>query len=424
MEKIRGMNYKDCWSRETNPLTGEQFEIYRDTLMDLGNPNFDIERYLSDEYAAKQTERLDRRFRFTPDPMGDECLAWYRSIGLKKEMFEAEDFFSRWVLLSPLSMKQDALNGKKFPLVFVFHGGMNSIETEEFSDGFSEVAAKEGFLVVYPQNTNADRVLKILDFLKENYPIDTERIYVTGFSQGGYQTRALVNRHPELFAAHAPCGNDPYRPFDFKNVPYTDAELQYLKDVFVPFLQIVGCCEPNFHVPRYQWHPRLTMLQDLKNRFPGEYDHVRLGMDFDDPDGKDDTYPHDETGKRKPTIHPAPEEGEDIPRWAVNRINLRLELLGCEKRNVETCLSYEKTPDTETHHELGFYGDRDGIRYYYGRKHYIADIRNANGLHAFRYVAIENAPHWPSVAWGEIAWEYFRQFRRDSKTGKIFADRY
>lgn len=102
MEKIRGINYKDCWSRETNPLTGEQFEIYRDTLMDLGNPYFDIERYLSDEYAAKQTERLDRRFRFTPDPMGNECLAWYRSIGLKKEMFEAEDFFSRWVLLSPL----------------------------------------------------------------------------------------------------------------------------------------------------------------------------------------------------------------------------------------------------------------------------------------------------------------------------------
>ena len=60
MDMIRGMNYKECWSRETNPLTGEQFEIFRDTLMDLGNPDFDIDRYLDGDYAAKQTERLDR----------------------------------------------------------------------------------------------------------------------------------------------------------------------------------------------------------------------------------------------------------------------------------------------------------------------------------------------------------------------------
>ena len=405
MDQFSAENYKAYWSRETNPLTGEQFEIYRDTLMDLGNPNFDIEKYLSDEYAARQTERLHRRFRFTADPMGEACLSWYRSIGLKKEMFESDDFFTRWVLFSPLTMASDAANGKKFPLIFVFHGGMNSIETEEFSDGFTEIAAKEGFLLVYPQNTNADRVLKILDALKESLPVDTERIYVTGFSQGGYQTRALVNRHPELFAAHAPCGNDPYRPFDFQNVPYTETELQHLKEVFVPFLQIVGCCEPNFHVPRYQWHSRLTMLQDLKSRFPGKYDHVRLGMDFDEH-GEDATYPHDPDGKRLPTVHPAPQPGDDIAEWAENRINLRLDLLGCERRDVEKCLSYAETPDTETHHVLGFYGDRDGILTFYGRKHYFADIWNSGGLHAFRYVAVDNAPHWPCVTWAEIAWAF------------------
>lgn len=30
--------------------------------MDLGNPDFDIDRYLDGDYAAKQTERLDRHF--------------------------------------------------------------------------------------------------------------------------------------------------------------------------------------------------------------------------------------------------------------------------------------------------------------------------------------------------------------------------
>ncbi len=408
------------WKKESNPATGEQFEIYRNTLMDLGNPEFDLERYLSDDYAAEQTRRLDLRFRFTPDPMGEECLSYYRSLGLKKEMFEADSFFDRWVLLSPLEKKP----GARYPLILIFHGGMNTIETEEFSDFFAETAGRDGCMLLYPQNTNADRVLEILEKVKAAYPVDEERIYVTGFSQGGYQARALVTRHPELFAAYAPAGNDLYRPFDFQNVPYTEAELQHFKEISVPFFQIVGCREPNYHVPRLQWHPRKTMLQDLRERFPGKYDDVKPGMDFGPEMGPDPTYPKTATGGNASTIHPAPQPGEDIPRWALNRVNLRLELQNCEPRDVETCLGYLTNPDTETHAALGFYGDRDGIQYFYGRKHYIADVWSRTGLHTFRYAAVENAPHWPPLAWAELAWDFFRGFRREAGTGRLLMDRY
>jgi len=404
------------WSRETNPETGAQFELYRDTLMDLGNPDFDLERYLSDDYAAAQTERLDRRFRFTPDPMGEECLEYYRSIGLKKEMFDTENFFTRWVMITPLELEE----GRKYPLIMIFHGGMNTIETEEFSDGFTDNAAAEGYMLMYPQDTRPESVLKIFERVKKEYPVDTERVYVTGFSQGGYMARELVAKCPELFAAYAPTGNDLYRPFDFFNRPYTEEQRVHLKETFVPFLQIVGCNEPNFHVPRYQWKPRLTMLQDLRARFPGKYDDVRPGMDFSEEEhGPDVTYPYDENGKRMPTVHPAPGPGEDIPRWAANRINLRLDLLGCEPRDIDICTGYAENADTELHKVLGFYGDKDSILMIRGRKHYVSDIWNRDGIHAFRYVAVDNAPHWPYICWAEIGWEFFKKFRRDSKTGKI-----
>lgn len=421
MTDVKQPEHLKYWSQETNPETGEQFELFRDTLMDLGNPDFDLDRFLSDEYAAELTKLLDRRFRFTPDPMGEACLEYYRSIGLKKEMFDTEGFYTRWVLFTPLELDENW----KYPLIISLHGGMNTIETEEFADRFTEKAAGEGYIVVYPQNTNTDHVLEILERVKEMYPIDEERIYVTGFSQGGMQARALVTRHPELFAAYAPCGNDLYRPSDFLNNEYTDEEIRHLKETFVPFLQIVGGNEPNFHVPKYQWRPRLTLLESLSEKFPEETGRIRPGMDIDESVyGIDETYPHDENGKRTPTRHPAPAPGEDVPTWAENRVNLRLDLLGCEPRDIEKCLGYADHPDSETHKVLGFYGDRDGVVTYYGKKHYTADIWNRDGLHAFRFVAVENAPHWPFVAWAEIAWEFFRGFRRSSATGRILADRY
>lgn len=50
-------------------------------------------------------------------------------------------------------------------------------------------------------------VMEMMDILINTYPIDTERIYVTGLSMGGYGTWDLICRHPERFAAAVPiCG--------------------------------------------------------------------------------------------------------------------------------------------------------------------------------------------------------------------------
>ena len=50
-------------------------------------------------------------------------------------------------------------------------------------------------------------ILGLLDELISKYRVDTNRIYLTGLSMGGFGTWSLGTRHPERFAAIAPiCG--------------------------------------------------------------------------------------------------------------------------------------------------------------------------------------------------------------------------
>lgn len=53
----------------------------------------------------------------------------------------------------------------------------------------------------------AGMTMELVDWLINNLPIDTNRIYITGLSMGGFGTWDLISRYPDKFAAAAPvCG--------------------------------------------------------------------------------------------------------------------------------------------------------------------------------------------------------------------------
>lgn len=62
---------------------------------------------------------------------------------------------------------------------------------------------------------------RILNDVSAAYNVDDDRVYVTGFSMGGYGTWALALAYPDRFAAIAPVGgSDPYPDIcDLKDVP-------------------------------------------------------------------------------------------------------------------------------------------------------------------------------------------------------------
>jgi len=84
------------------------------------------------------------------------------------------------------------------------------------------------FIVVSPQCLPGDRwtkktevLIHLLDDIVARYDVDTERIYLTGLSMGGYGTWSLASEYPERFAAIVPiCGGGRrFMAMTLKDVP-------------------------------------------------------------------------------------------------------------------------------------------------------------------------------------------------------------
>lgn len=70
-------------------------------------------------------------------------------------------------------------------------------------------------------SSNLATTVELLDSLQREFPIDTNRVYVTGLSMGGFGTWDIAMRYPRRFAAIAPmCGGaDPSRAEDLVHQP-------------------------------------------------------------------------------------------------------------------------------------------------------------------------------------------------------------
>jgi len=126
-----------------------------------------------------------------------------------------------WFVHVPRSIKNKTSG--KFPMMMFFHGGSdNPAEAAEMSK-FHELGEKEGFITVYPWATNkcfwnspmqenleddVDFSAKLIKFITQNYPVDPERVYLSGFSNGAAFAMAVALAHPELVAAICPINSN------------------------------------------------------------------------------------------------------------------------------------------------------------------------------------------------------------------------
>lgn len=64
-------------------------------------------------------------------------------------------------------------------------------------------------------------LIALINQLKKTLPVDTNRIYITGLSMGGYGTFEIVERYPHLFAAAVPVcgGGDTSKAASIAHVP-------------------------------------------------------------------------------------------------------------------------------------------------------------------------------------------------------------
>ncbi len=103
--------------------------------------------------------------------------------------------------------RKELLNRGPLPLVLAFHGGGDSAFHIAWVSGWWRVAMRNDFLLVCVENhlnTTAAETMELIERLKEKYPIDSRRIYASGFSMGGCKSWDLYQEYPEAFAALAP----------------------------------------------------------------------------------------------------------------------------------------------------------------------------------------------------------------------------
>jgi len=145
-------------------------------------------------------------------------------------------------------------HGKRPLIVWLHGGGEGGLLSQKYYDneptlranrgalGFSTPEAQKifgGAYVVAPQAESywlensiaggpdySGRLMKLINELVHHYPIDAQRIYVAGCSNGGYMSLELTNVYHDFFAASVPiCGVIYDFPAKSKNVLITDPEL-------------------------------------------------------------------------------------------------------------------------------------------------------------------------------------------------------
>ncbi len=120
---------------------------------------------------------------------------------------------------------------QRYAVIMSFHGYGGHASGMDASSGFSQLADKQGFLAVYPQALpdgkavlpiwasvgaidygidESDFVNRLLNTLEEKFCVDAQRIYATGFSNGGGMTNYLACRLASRIAAFAPISGNFY----------------------------------------------------------------------------------------------------------------------------------------------------------------------------------------------------------------------
>ena len=112
---------------------------------------------------------------------------------------------------------------KPAPLVMMLHGCMQTPEGLAAISGMNEVAEKNNFLAVYPEQTAAANPLKCWNWFDpknqtrdggepallaaiakqifSSHSIDSKRVYIVGISAGGAMASVMGSTYPDLFAA-------------------------------------------------------------------------------------------------------------------------------------------------------------------------------------------------------------------------------
>lgn len=141
---------------------------------------------------------------------------------------------------------------KKWPLLVMLHGSGVDEKSFAATPQLHKLADKLGVILLFPHGRDVSGfyldhceqdVLEALSVAKKRFPVDWDRVYLAGFSMGGFGTWHTGLRHPGLFKGLAVISGSPCLPCDRMDVKpgYHFTPLDYIDAArSLPLLVIHG----------------------------------------------------------------------------------------------------------------------------------------------------------------------------------------
>lgn len=151
--------------------------------------------------------------------------------GKLAEAIKAPSGHGRLVSAPSFEPNPGALNGWRhvpdgvtgMALVVVLHGCTQTAAAYDHGSGWSELAERHGFAVLFPEQRRANNpnlcfnwfseedtrrdegealsIRRMIEAMIDDHPIDPARVFITGLSAGGAMTSVMLATYPEVFAA-------------------------------------------------------------------------------------------------------------------------------------------------------------------------------------------------------------------------------
>lgn len=292
-----------------------------------------------------------------------EIISYWENKGIRKKMFDAEadGGIFRYSVHTPLEL----MPGNKYPVIYFSHGG-NGNPFQAEMQGFSELAAKEDLIIVYPHNGGVSNECaqtefpRIMAALKEkSYPIDWSRVYAVGFSSGSDATELIAACWPEMIAAAAP-------------IPGSNAMYNSL-------------CRLD-----KEYYEKCLSLQ-MPVIFVGGT------MDFGD------RYPY-----------PDQECFDNFTIW-MNQIAKVKNYPEVNLAESQKLVAESNDPVVKA---IGLKFHKTWVEHFEERDWYFGEYYNAEGLGVCRFILGEGLPHVITGCQPALVWDYLKHWSRDPETGE------
>lgn len=372
-----GYDYENkyLWTVPTDSFTWDTYGSLYDHHKGMGDTAYDGTQFSIDDLVdsplgESMVENISN-FLLYPDESDPAVYAYWEEMGIKKELHDADDADRKWSVFTPLEAYEEENKEKTYPVLFVYHGNNNPIYLVE-SWGYAQMCAEEEFICVMPWAKNGgksedpaeegvfldEEMDRILEILREEYPIDESRIYAAGFSLGGRSTVLQTVHYPNLFAAIG-VGGQHLAGTSGSSEPISEEESAALKET--PVIQMAGMNDRNHH------------------------------------------FPYGQKGET---------QTDSLNRWfEINGIDWEF--------TPEECLEIADTSEDLAERKLGLKSDSTYIQYYDGTEYYTADYYNEEEINMMKIIAIEGMPHWLTGSFPRIVWSFLKQYARDTETGEL-----